>query len=61
VLADSVNSEGIPCLTCLGTHWALVTKPTDVSLNMFLNCISKLAAIMTLSTLPDSLAEYRVV
>ena len=52
VFPDGMDSESVSCIASFVTQRALVTEATDVGLNMFLDCVSQLGAVMALGTLP---------
>ena len=52
VFPDCVHPERVASVACLVAQRALVTEPADVGLDMLLDRISQLGAVMALGTLP---------
>ncbi len=52
VFPDGVHPERIASVACLVAQRALVTEPADVGLDMLLDRVSQLGAVMALGTLP---------
>ena len=49
---DCVHPERVASVACLVAQRALVTEPADVGLDMLLDRVSQLRAVMALGTLP---------
>lgn len=61
VFSYRVNSQSVASLASLGTEGTLVAEPADVGLHVLLHCVPELAAIVTLSALPDGFPKHRVI
>ena len=52
VFPDCVHPEGVASVASFVTQRALMTEPADVGLDMLLDRVSQLGAVMALGTLP---------